>query len=829
MVRTSFFTVSAPSLAFASALMLLPASAWAMDASDVQIPSDCVQRGVCLVVRVDSSTDVAVRVGDERPAEVVLDFPELLEGFGADRVPDLTTLQVVRFDAGTGEPVAQGRFAYGAGDHDIPWRWYDAAIGYDFPECEANIDATNGELRYTTLPRFGYFYDCIGDWRRGHLAFVHRETGPDGAWYAVCLDLLPAGATPATVPPRGFLGDGLQRCEPEGRSTTGLIHSRADVVDWDGDGLFDLIVGCSRGGVVWYPNRGEAGAPRFPFSRLVHTRDGRPLDVGWSASPHAVDWDGDGLMDLLVGAEWNRVVLYRNRGAPGKPALEYAGPITTEDGKPLHVPWRPCPETEPHFTYTRDYHPNLETADWDGDGDLDLLAGGYVTGRVFLFENVAKEGREPVLRFKGPLEADGEPLDVQWAAAPAVADLDNDGDLDLISGSMPMTKGGGDSASSERFLHYFRNDGTRTSPELHAVRLPREGAFPAAALGTPRLVDWSGDGVLDLVVSAGTQVYLYRNLGSVEGPCFEAHSNALPSRWGSAGLPFNQFLDWDDDGLLDGINAPLVYRNTGRGSPGIFEPPFSVLEEGQTISHLSGIGDDWRYQRLYDLDADGRIDLMDADHGGHFWWHANRGTQREPAFDTEGVRLLLTDGTPVRVGEGREGFNALQGARATYTVGDFDGDGLPDLVAADTFGVVRYFRQAPAEGPPTYRRHPAGLPRFEPAVQIGKLATRAAPCAGDWNGDGRLDVVAASSAADAVVFLGRGAEAEPPFEKAKPVPLPKAPYGSGAPVAVVDYNGDGDQDIILYTPYGYMCFYEHSFIESGYVIGEVVSVRKAAT
>ena len=264
-------------------------------------------------------------------------------------------------------------------------------------------------------------------------------------------------AQPRETPPCGFLGDGLPRCEPRGSSTTGLIHLRVAIGDLDDDGLFDLIVGCARGGAVWYPNRGRRGEPSFASARLLFS-DGKPLDVGWSSAPQAVDWDGDGRLDLVVGAEWNRVLLYRNRGTKREPRFEYAGPLTTDDGQPLALPVEPVPEGPD--IYKRDYYPVLETVDWDHDGDLDLLAGGYVTGRIYFYRNIADRGHEPRLQLVGPLEADEKPIDVQWAAAPAVADLDADGDLDLITGCMPMTPGGGDSASSEHFLHYFRNDGT---------------------------------------------------------------------------------------------------------------------------------------------------------------------------------------------------------------------------------------------------------------------------------------------------------------------------------------------------------------------------------
>src|SRR5438067_383341 len=82
---------------------------------------------------------------------------------------------------------------------------------------------------------------------------------------------------------------------PRGASTTGMIGGRVAVADWGGDGLPDLLVGGARGQVLWYPNRGTRARPEFPHARLVFTADGKPLDVGFSAAPLAVDWDGDGV------------------------------------------------------------------------------------------------------------------------------------------------------------------------------------------------------------------------------------------------------------------------------------------------------------------------------------------------------------------------------------------------------------------------------------------------------------------------------------------------------------------------------------------------------
>ena len=80
----------------------------------------------------------------------------------------------------------------------------------------------------------------------------------------------------------------------------------------------------------------------------------------------------------------------------------------------------------------------------------------------------------------------------------------------------------------------------------------------------------------------------------------------IESATGRTAMPYQVHVGrWDQlDGLVDAVDAPRVYRNTGRGSPGVFASPISLLKPGVKIDHLSGIGDDWIFQRLYDLDGD---------------------------------------------------------------------------------------------------------------------------------------------------------------------------------------------------------------------------------
>lgn len=763
--------------------------------------------------------DTGKRASDEMPADVEIDFArEISERFGVEgRLPNIASIQVIKYDDRTGKPLTYGKYAYATSPYDRPFRWYDAAIPEDYPENESNIDQTGGELKWTTRKMWGYFYNAIGDWQRGRLAWTHTQEGNTASYYAVYFDLLHRGEVPKEVPPRGFIGDGMNRCNLKSSSTTGLIHSRVALTDWNGDGLIDMVVGCARGGIVVYPNTGSKTDPKFPYSKLVFMADGKPLDVGWSSAPLAVDWDGDGIRDLLVGAEWNRIVFFKNVGSNSNPRFINKG-LVKADGKPLELPHEPVPEGE--GIYKRDYYPVPEVVDWDGDGRPDLLAGGYVTGMIFFYKNVGREADgTPRLSYQGPLYADGKPLDVGWAAAPCVADFDGDGLPDLITGSMPMTPGGGDSASSEDFLWYFKNIGTRTKPVLTRRPFPQKGRFPRSALGTPRAADINGDGLLDLVVSANTDIYIYKNIGTRESPLFEVNENPLPSQWGSESLPHwgAQYVDWNGDGRFDILSGLTVSLNLGKGSPGIFAPAQPLLPPNETISHHAVMGDDWTFTQMADLDGDGRPDLLFGDHRGNIWFHKNLSTPQGRRFDTRGIQLQTTDGRPIKVGP-REGqamdFDVLQGARTTFTAADFDGDGRVDLVVGDTYGKVRFYRNETG----------GATPVFAQPVLIGEMGTRMTPAATDWNGDGLMDVIGAAANGEVKVFYGTRADGRSGFAPGQPLKLPALPYGPT--VTVVDWNGDGDDDLMVSTAYGYMCWFERSFLKHGYRRAEKISFEK---
>ncbi len=87
--------------------------------------------------------------------------------------------------------------------------------------------------------------------------------------------------------------------------------------DWDGDGLKDLFVGHSST-LVLYKNAGSPSAPRLEAPTLVELPGGGRV---LRPSAHVVDWDGDGKNDLLVGGENAQILFYRNTGTNKKPEL----------------------------------------------------------------------------------------------------------------------------------------------------------------------------------------------------------------------------------------------------------------------------------------------------------------------------------------------------------------------------------------------------------------------------------------------------------------------------------------------------------------------------
>jgi hypothetical protein len=771
-----------------------------------------------LLVEVPAA-DIGARPFDERPAQLAIDLQQTLQTeLGIDGVADLRSVQIIQYDAATGAPMASGNWAYGKSPADRAFRWYDSTIPDVYPEVENYLSDTAGGTQFrTNRLNWGEFFDIEGNWESGKLAWSHIQNGNATSYYGVYFDVLPAGTVPHQASPRGFLGDGGMRTQKTGISTTGAIETRIDVTDWDGDGKFDIVAGNLRGGMSVYHNIGTSTVPDFGASKLLFTTDGLPIDVGWNATPRIVDFNGDGVDDIVTGGQHNRIAWYKNVGTNADRQFVYQGNIKNATGQVLALPTTPNPERP---TITADYYPVIDVVDFNADGASDLIAGGYITGQLYYYKNIgANADGTPKLEYQGPLQANGAAIDTEWGAAPTFADFTGDGLLDIITGTFAINSG----VTSAKFMDYYVNTGTAAAPQFEKRAFPRVGSFPAAALASPRPIDYDNDGRLDLAVSTDAQIYLYRNIGTATAPRFTAGAAALPGEWGSAPLYASQFVDWNGDGYLDKVQELTVALNLKQGNPGVYGAATSVLPAGQSIPPKPGGGDGWQWLRLFDLNGDSQLDVIDADHDGKIWLHRNLGTTAAPNFDTAGATLIQTNGSPIDVGPTASdpSFDQLQGSRATYSVADFNQNGRPDIVVVNFAGAVRYYENEMAS--------PGASPLFTMPNLVGQLPTRGVPFAADWDDDGDSDILASADPAQMMFIenLGNDAGGHAIFASGQWVNLIDAPYGSLG-LNVVDYNQDGDGDIIVDTSHRYTIMTDGSFLRLGYANGTLIAVERMA-
>ncbi len=156
---------------------------------------------------------------------------------------------------------------------------------------------------------------------------------------------------------------------PEGEHYPEDHQISAVAVDWDDDGDLDLLLGAKEGRLYLRRNEGTKGKPSFaPVNEQILAGDEEFEVPGGLTAPRLVDWNGDGLFDLLCPSFKGGVYLYENVGKRGAPAFEDPRTLIPkpEGGKKLSTfPARP----------TRGLY--ADAVDYDEDGDLDLLVGGY--------------------------------------------------------------------------------------------------------------------------------------------------------------------------------------------------------------------------------------------------------------------------------------------------------------------------------------------------------------------------------------------------------------------------------------------------------------------
>ena len=209
-----------------------------------------------------------------------------------------------------------------------------------------------------------------------------------------------------------------------------------NLVDWDGDGVLDIVSGTSPGFILFFKNMGSNARPVYAAPEkltaggsVIHIQPGYrediqgPGEARWGYScPTVYDWNDDGLPDILIGDSRGKFMVYINSGTRTRPKLEPERPLYL-DGLDMHGSWRVKPgvgklggrnayiildtDNELHLYWQLDSYNlkdggkltigdsvyikanrrpggqvgriKIHVTDWDNDGVKDLLIG---TGRA---------------------------------------------------------------------------------------------------------------------------------------------------------------------------------------------------------------------------------------------------------------------------------------------------------------------------------------------------------------------------------------------------------------------------------------------------------------
>jgi hypothetical protein len=256
------------------------------------------------------------------------------------------------------------------------------------------------------------FAPCPIDWNKDGKTDLLIGEGSYSANAVYVLLNQSSGSTPKfTDEQRYYLcyGDGKEQLVPT-------------VVDYNGDGLPDVLVGDRKGTVSVYLNPGKwTPGTELPLANTI--KFGNTTSFGMPIAPTAADFNGDGLFDLLIGKANGRIALAINKGKPGQPEfgepVEIKGEKLFTDKINLPAKWTFDMGNDRGNLYA---YASVDANEKSPDGGKVLKAGFYPPpNKVFKMTPLTVNGHDDNDYFRYWRD-EWVPVDVRWAGYNRPAD-----------------------------------------------------------------------------------------------------------------------------------------------------------------------------------------------------------------------------------------------------------------------------------------------------------------------------------------------------------------------------------------------------------------------
>ncbi|WP_181305220.1 T9SS type A sorting domain-containing protein [Rufibacter sp. XAAS-G3-1] len=470
--------------------------------------------------------------------------------------------------------------------------------------------------------------------------------------------------------------------------------------DFNCDGAPDLFTASNRG-IVVYTNVSSASAGlKFDLTHpVVYFNTDANLLVGSEDMPAIVDMDGDGDLDILTW-EWSHGTVleyYRNERVEQRLACNelkftrvtsYWGQVSRCVGTCNNYRFNEvCPSTE-HIGGS-----SVLPLDLNADGVLDLLAGHDDCPDLVSLYNTGTNLLPKITRadYNLPPDITGQ----QFSVFPAAYYLDVtfDGVPDLVV-APNMTTNAHQNVSLKNSVWVYANTGTAAQPRFTSPKQPflQDQMLDVGEGAAPALGNITGNEALDLVVGNTAvlengrytaSLALYQNTGTASEATFKAVDSDFLGFAAQGLLSLKpQLLDINADGKTDlawsaykqstnSVEFKYVLNTASAGQPAQFSLTNAVAVPG--ILLFRG---DTPY--LYDVDKDGKLDVLIGRSSGGLTYYQNTGTSTAPTWNL--------------VSEALGGIAAnVERRRLQVTVADLNQDSHPDLLASDDSGQLRVF------------------------------------------------------------------------------------------------------------------------------------------